>query len=615
MKFLVSSHFVAVFVVVVATFFLVVDVSGEAGVEEEDDGDTSSTGWRGWKRYMSTIPIVSSIWSHSGERFFGGGDDKEGSSGQDKPNYLYSAGSIRKLARMEGSVYAAVKAYGDDIEEKLKLVKLYLADYEASSVNMLMSEDVTTQAERDYAVVANPIIAHRLIRRFAMDIPALRIAAEEEEEYDFVDALNAANVNGMIYPSVTEDYNQSLFSLLRIQKYTNLDTWQMANGTLEHLETGVGLDFRHAYDLGSYAAVQTPPNYALAVEWLEVALEKLNEEEDDYNEYRQLIEDELKQVVVRHDALCSTKEWTNEMEMCFSYLIREAYGRKRPKAGSIGRVKAAIKNQAQSATFRNRTEYSGHTRRNFLSTCSGNNLQSESDKARLFCWYETRKNAYLRIAPFKVELLSDAPYIIQIYDILGPTRIETLIKLATPTLTRSRVVNTKDPKLNDLSDVRTSQQTWIYDDDAVHAAFLDGLSRQIEYITGLNVRSTAPGSRTSEAYQVASYRTSHHYDEHLDALLDERRIAADGDRIATFMFYLTDVDVGGKTGFPVAGIAAHPIRGSGVFWHNILRNGTPDRRTWHGGCPVVHGVKWVTNKWILEKQNFNKHLCSLDPNE
>lgn len=73
----------------------------------------------------------------------------------------------------------------------------------------------------------------------------------------------------------------------------------MANGTLEHLETGVGLDFRHAYDLGSYAAVQTPPNYALAVEWLEVALEKLNEEEDDYNEYRQLIEDELKQVVVR----------------------------------------------------------------------------------------------------------------------------------------------------------------------------------------------------------------------------------------------------------------------------------------------------------------------------
>lgn len=113
---------------------------------------------------------------------------------------------------------------------------------------MLMSEDVTTQAERDYAVVANPIIAHRLIRRFAMDIPALRIAAEEEEEYggeyflkikifpeilshfftlDFVDALNAANVNGMIYPSVTEDYNQSLFSLLRIQKYTNLDTWQV----------------------------------------------------------------------------------------------------------------------------------------------------------------------------------------------------------------------------------------------------------------------------------------------------------------------------------------------------------------------------------------------------
>ncbi len=54
------------------------------------------------------------------------------------------------------------------------------------------------------------------------------------------------------------------------------------------------------------------------------------------------------------------------------------------------------------------------------------------------------------------------------------------------------------------------------------------------------------------------------------------------------MFYLTDVEMGGYTGFPVAGIGAKPIKGSAVFWHNLWRNGSVDFRTWHGGIEQQH---------------------------
>ena len=70
--------------------------------------------------------------------------------------------------------------------------------------------------------------------------------------------------------------------------------------------------------------------------------------------------------------------------------------------------------------------------------------------------------------------------------------------------------------------------------------------------------------------------------------------AKNGDRIGTFMFYLSDVEVGGGTGFPVAGEAARPIAGSAAFWHNLKKNRDADYRTWHGGCPVAFGVKWGT---------------------
>ena len=39
------------------------------------------------------------------------------------------------------------------------------------------------------------------------------------------------------------------------------------------------------------------------------------------------------------------------------------------------------------------------------------------------------------------------------------------------------------------------------------------------------------------------------------------------------------------------------MKGAVVSWWNMDKNGGYDVMTKHGGCPVVIGSKWITNKW------------------
>ena len=88
-----------------------------------------------------------------------------------------------------------------------------------------------------------------------------------------------------------------------------------------------------------------------------------------------------------------------------------------------------------------------------------------------------------------------------------------------------------------------------------------------------------------------------------------------GDRIGTFMGWLSDTYEGGATCFtsPFSEDTTLPVKGAGLFWININQRHKIDRRLNHGGCPVLRGKKWIVNDWIFALDQFRTWKCGTDP--
>ena len=56
-----------------------------------------------------------------------------------------------------------------------------------------------------------------------------------------------------------------------------------------------------------------------------------------------------------------------------------------------------------------------------------------------------------------------------------------------------------------------------------------------------------------------------------------------------------------------------PEKGAAVLFYSLYSSGLRDLHSWHGGCPVMKGSKWIFNKWMCMYDNFKKFPCQLSP--
>jgi prolyl 4-hydroxylase len=108
-----------------------------------------------------------------------------------------------------------------------------------------------------------------------------------------------------------------------------------------------------------------------------------------------------------------------------------------------------------------------------------------------------------------------------------------------------------------------------------------------------------------EPIQVLHYTPGAEYKPHHDYFDpvqpgNDRVLAMGGQRVATLIMYLNDVEAGGSTVFPRLGLDVLPRRGAAVYFANTQESGEIDARTLHGGSPVVAGEKWIATKWIRQ---------------
>ena len=102
-------------------------------------------------------------------------------------------------------------------------------------------------------------------------------------------------------------------------------------------------------------------------------------------------------------------------------------------------------------------------------------------------------------------------------------------------------------------------------------------------------------------YAVDQEYKAHHDYFKFDKPGREKAFKTGGQRIATVLMYLADVDEGGETAFPKVKISVKPKKGDAILFYNVTPEGELDTKTLHGSLPVVSGEKWTCTKWLRER--------------
>ncbi|CAL2040601.1 unnamed protein product [Caenorhabditis brenneri] len=447
--------------------------------------------------------------------------------------------------------------------------------------------------------VTNPINAYLLIKRLTSEWKKVENIMLNNKANTFLKNITDNRERSEVKFPGEEDLSGAAIALLRLQDTYKLDTLDLSNGVIRGEKVSNKLSGHDTFEVGRAAYNQK--DYYHCLMWMQVALNKIENESPPTVEESEILEylaySLYQQGNVRR-ALSLTKR-----------LAKIAPNHPRAK-GNVKWYEDMLQGKDMVGDLppivNKRVEFDGIVERDaYEALCRGEIPPVEEKwKNKLRC-YLKRDKPFLKIAPIKVEILRYDPLAVLFKNVISDSEIEVIKELASPKLKRATVQNSKTGELEHAT-YRISKSAWLKGDlDPV----VDRVNRRIEDFTGLN-------QATSEELQVANYGLGGHYDPHFDFARKEEKNAFKtlntGNRIATVLFYMSQPELGGATVFNHLGTAVFPSKNDALFWYNLRRDGEGDLRTRHAACPVLLGVKWVSNKWIHEKGQEFTRPCGLE---
>lgn len=207
--------------------------------------------------------------------------------------------------------------------------------------------------------------------------------------------------------------------------------------------------------------------------------------------------------------------------------------------------------------------------------------------------------------PSGMRIISWDPRIFHYRRFLSEEECDYLRKVATPRLAASGVSDSITG-VHKLSKVRTSWGMFF------NRAEDEVVKRVEERVAAW----TMVPRDNAEGMQVLRYVNGQKYEPHHDYFSHPERDQNGGNRLATVLMYLTDVEEGGETVFPhvpklphqtlengwsncsLQGLSLKPKKGDATLFWSIRPDGTFDYKSLHGSCPVIKGEKFSATKWI-----------------
>ncbi|CAL1543171.1 unnamed protein product [Lymnaea stagnalis] len=516
----------------------------------------------------------------------------------------------------ERDIAGLLKSYVEKEENRLNRVRQLAEDYERHSNKALENID---------KYLGNPINAFLLIKRFTLDWDRDVIPIISNNTWDAM-FQEIEQVRSDL--PTHEDLKGAASALMRLQDTYHLDTSTVAHGDLGGVVSPV-LSVEECFELGRLS--YNEGDFYHTMLWMEQALDEHSKsvknrninrgsergeresdvfaDSEDMDWTRIEVLDYLAFSYFKLGDLSQALELTNELLNIDPNHERAVNNKKYFEAmlQDETRKKRSSDENKKPGYQQNRDEY--RNSEEFLTyeaLCRGEDVMPVKNAHKLTCRYLTNNHPLLLLQPAKEETVHFDPWVVIYHDVMSDEEIKQIKHLATPRLNRATVQNAKTGAL-ETANYRISKSAWLKGEE--HPV-VEKLNKRMEAITGLDMD-------TAEELQIANYGLGGHYEPHFDFARKEEKDAfkslGTGNRIATFLNYMSDVEAGGATVFPYVGLKLFPKKGNAAFWYNLYRNGEGIYNTRHAACPVLVGTKWVANKWIHERGQEFRRPCSVNP--